>query len=139
MVIQYNFLRLLHCVVWYTCTDFFNGTHEKTTVFYTLHVKPAKYTKYQILNSLCHSSDGSLCLRSAVAWIQDQVKSCVGSVVARAALGRVFSEYFSFLAYHSVYHLLHNHLSSRDGTMASVLVERLETFCSHSHNRNDAR
>jgi hypothetical protein len=55
-------------------------------------------------------------LPPAAAMVRDRGKSSVGSMVARAAMKQVFSEYVGFPVIHSFHQLLHIHyLSSRAG------------------------
>jgi hypothetical protein len=61
----------------------------------------------------------SRCLPTAAARVRALVRSHVGFVVDKLALGDVFSEYFGFLCQNLFHQLLHNHhhLSSGAGTV----------------------
>jgi hypothetical protein len=58
-----------------------------------------------------------------MALVQAQFRSCAGFVVDKVALGKVFSEYFSF-SRHSRHQLLytHHHPSSGAGTMGQIVA-----------------
>jgi hypothetical protein len=63
-------------------------------------------------------------LPTAAARFRAQVRSCVGFVLDKIALGQVFSEYFGFpcqLSFHRLFHA--HHLSCRDGTISQLVAD----------------